>query len=159
MLAGNENDLLIQNYIILFSVCLHYGCALPLSPCTECFPSVSVMLMVDSSVIVGCWWWSTEWCGDSSGTGWDGCECSGIVSEWVNSSGVRKTLCSEGGDGGITSVLTWSVSDSPMGINGGSDKELVDNAWCVCRVELSAILVSAIEALLSVASVAWGQRM
>lgn len=86
----------------------------------------------------------------------------GIASEGVNSCGVRETLWFSGGEdgeGGRTSAVTESVSDSPMGISGGSDRELVGSTLSVSRAELSVTLVQAGGALLSVASVARGQRM
>lgn len=68
-------------------------------------------------------------------------------------SGVRETLCSsdgEGAEGGRASAVTGSVSDSPMGGGGASDKGLVGSTVSVSEVEL----VSGGEALVSVASVA-----
>lgn len=46
------------------------------------------------------------------------------------------------------------MSDSPTGTSVGSDKGLVGNSLSVSEVELSATLVSAGGALVSVASVA-----
>lgn len=119
-----------------------------------------------SSVILCRWWrWcrsTTEPCAEFFRTRCDRCECSGIVSEGVNSSGVRGTLrCSgrEDGDGGWTFVVIWSVSDSPVGISRGLGAALVGNTLCVSGAELSVTRVSAGGALLSVASVAWGRRM
>lgn len=75
------------------------------------------------------------------------------------SCGVKETLCSSDGDEdmeeGRTSVLSGSVSDSPT----GTDKGLVGNTLCVSETELCVSLVSAGGALVSVASVACGQRV
>lgn len=71
----------------------------------------------------------------------------------MNSSGVRKARCSSDGEeaeGGRTSAGSGSVSDSPVGTGGGSDKGLMGNTLSVSEVEL----VSAGVALVSVASVA-----
>lgn len=105
---------------------------------------------------------TAEPCAEFFRTRCDRCKCSGIVSEGVNSSGVRGTLrCSgrEDGDGGWTFVVIWSVSDSPVGISRGLGAALVGNTLCVSGAELSVTRVSAGGALLSVASVAWGRRM
>lgn len=80
----------------------------------------------------------------------------------MNSSGVREPRCSsdrEDGEGRRTSAVTGSVSDCPMGTSGVSDKGLVGNTLSVSEVELSVTLVSAGGALVSVASVARGQKM
>ena len=73
----------------------------------------------------------------------------------MNSSGVMETGFSSGGvdiEGGRTSGVTTSVSDSPTGANEGSDKGSMDNTLSVSGVELSAS--SAGGSLMSVASVA-----
>lgn len=115
-LSGNENDLLILNWIILFSGSLYiysYGRVLPplsLSTGAECFSIVLMGLVwwwswkwawrMKSSATGWWWWWwwsATAWCGDSFGTGWDRCERWGIVSEGVCSSGVKETWCTSDG--------------------------------------------------------------
>lgn len=78
------------------------------------------------------------------------------------SSGFGETLCStdrEDAEGGRTSVLSGSVSDSPMGTGGSSDKRLVGNTLSVSGIELSLSLAPAGGAVMSVASVAGGRRM
>lgn len=80
----------------------------------------------------------------------------------MNSSGVKETLRSSDGvdaEGGRTSVVTGSVSDSPLGTSEYSDIGLVGNTLSLSGAELSITLVYAGGALVSVASVARGQRM
>lgn len=89
-------------------------------------------------------------------TGSNRCECSAIISVSVISSDAEGTSCSSGvaAGGGRTSVVTSTVSGCPMCAGDGANKRLLGNPLSVSVDELSVTLVPAVEALVSVATVA-----